>query len=179
MNYRTAVVDDVDKLAAFAAVKFVEAYRDQTPMSQLTTYADENLSAACIRQEIADPFARLFVAEDEGELTGYALLKLESTPECELSAEKPAQLQRIYVDPLWQGRGVARELLGRCLAEARASGCDCLWLSVWDANPRAIRFYLKSGFQIIGEQPFILGDDVQRDFVMAQGKGVWGTGRRG
>ena len=167
MHYRAARIDDAGALAAFAADKFIEAYDGMCAMSDLEMYAAANFTPDLLRAEISDACSRFVLAEHEDVLAGYGLVRLDSAPECELAARKPAQLQRIYVDPRWQGRGIARELLGRCVAEARAADCDMVWLSVWDANARAIRFYGKSGFQVVGEQPFVLGAETQRDFVMA------------
>jgi diamine N-acetyltransferase len=55
-----------------------------------------------------------------------------------------------------------------CVEQARAWGCDALWLAVWERNPRAIAFYEKSGFRKVGRQTFLLGHDVQHDDVMEQ-----------
>jgi ribosomal protein S18 acetylase RimI-like enzyme len=46
-----------------------------------------------------------------------------------------------------------------------------VWLDVWERNTRAIEFYEKQGFTIVGEQDFVLGSDVQRDLLMARGAG--------
>jgi len=43
-----------------------------------------------------------------------------------------------------------------------------LWLGVWERNARAIAFYRKQGFEVVGEQEFMLGADRQRDLVMAR-----------
>jgi ribosomal protein S18 acetylase RimI-like enzyme len=43
-----------------------------------------------------------------------------------------------------------------------------VWLGVWEHNPRAIAFYKKYGFISVGEHPFPLGGDLQRDIVMAK-----------
>ena len=165
--YRDARSDDAARVASFAAEKFIEAYRDKSPIEMLVGYAQHNFSEQNVRAEIDAHDTRFIVAHDEDELAAYAIVRYNSFPDCEIAASAPAELQRIYVDPRWQGTGVARELIGRCTAGARAAGSDVVWLSVWVENPRAIRFYLKSGFQIIGEQPFLIGDEVQRDFVMA------------
>ena len=164
--YRDARSDDAARVATFAADKFIEAYRDQSPIDMLVGYAQDNFTEQKVRAEIDADETSFLLAHDQDELAAYALLRYNSFPDCEIAASAPAHLQRIYVDPRWQGTGVARELIGRCTAGARVAGCDLVWLSVWDQNPRAIRFYLKSGFQIIGEQPFLIGDEVQRDFVM-------------
>jgi ribosomal protein S18 acetylase RimI-like enzyme len=167
LAYRDARFEDAQALAVFGAEKFVEAYRDQSPVDILTTFATERFTVARLREEIGSEDVRFFVAEEADAIVAYALVRYDSFPGCAIEAERPAQIERIYVDPKWQGRGVARELVGRCVADARAAGCDAVWLAVWDSNPRAIRFYLKTGFVVVGEQPFVLGDEVQRDFVMA------------
>jgi diamine N-acetyltransferase len=54
------------------------------------------------------------------------------------------------------------------VTRARGVGAAALWLGVWEHNPRAIRFYEKHGFTTVGEQPFVLGKDPQRDLVMVR-----------
>jgi ribosomal protein S18 acetylase RimI-like enzyme len=67
-----------------------------------------------------------------------------------------------------QGRGASVILLEQCLAQARDWGCDVIWLAVWENNPRAMRFYEKNGFRVVGKTLFRLGGDIQHDFVMAR-----------
>jgi ribosomal protein S18 acetylase RimI-like enzyme len=43
---------------------------------------------------------------------------------------------------------------------------QALWLGVWEKNERAINFYHRWGFEKFGEHDFILGDDVQTDWLM-------------
>jgi ribosomal protein S18 acetylase RimI-like enzyme len=45
--------------------------------------------------------------------------------------------------------------------------CDCLWLGVWEHNPRAITFYRKFGLEVVGTHAFMLGLDRQRDLIMS------------
>jgi ribosomal protein S18 acetylase RimI-like enzyme len=54
------------------------------------------------------------------------------------------------------------------MAEFNARGSGVAWLGVWEHNPRAITFYGKLGFVACGEQVFPLGNDPQRDIVMAR-----------
>jgi len=54
------------------------------------------------------------------------------------------------------------------LDTAVAGGADVAWLGVWEQNPRAISFYAKSGFAVVGDHVFVLGKDPQRDLVLAK-----------
>jgi ribosomal protein S18 acetylase RimI-like enzyme len=85
------------------------------------------------------------------------------------AAPRRAELHRIYVSSEWQGRGVAQSLMQNALDTAASAGSDLLWLGVWEHNRKAIAFYRKFGFEILGDQPFMLGEDRQRDLIMAVG----------
>ena len=49
---------------------------------------------------------------------------------------------------------------------AISRGKQVVWLGVWEKNERAIRFYHQWGFEKFDETDFLLGDDVQRDWLM-------------
>jgi ribosomal protein S18 acetylase RimI-like enzyme len=51
---------------------------------------------------------------------------------------------------------------------AQQLGARTLWLGVWERNPRALAFYRKSGFQDVGTQSFMVGEDRQTDRVMTR-----------
>jgi ribosomal protein S18 acetylase RimI-like enzyme len=100
-------------------------------------------------------------------LVAYGQPRWASPPSC-VAAAKPAEIQRLYVDTPWHGKGVANALMASLLDTAAAGGADVTWLGVWEKNPRAISFYAKSGFEVVGEHVFVLGTDPQRDLVLAK-----------
>ena len=53
------------------------------------------------------------------------------------------------------------------LETAGREGCDCLWLGVWEHNPKAMTFYRKFGLEVVGTHAFMLGQDRQRDLIMS------------
>lgn len=75
--------------------------------------------------------------------------------------------KRIYVDQRWQGRHIAPELLARVEATALKHKCDVIWLAVWEINNRAIAFYQKHGFRVVGRMGF-MGSEELTDYVMAK-----------
>jgi GNAT superfamily N-acetyltransferase len=74
-------------------------------------------------------------------------------------------LQQIYVLTPWHGRGVAERLMRWALANARADGAPEIYLTVFDHNARAKRFYSRHGFIEVGHCTFTLGDIVDDDRV--------------
>jgi ribosomal protein S18 acetylase RimI-like enzyme len=60
-------------------------------------------------------------------------------------------LGRLSVLPGWQGRGIARILIGAVEGRARALGAPAIQLAVRVALPQLIATYKRHGFQIISE----------------------------
>ena len=63
------------------------------------------------------------------------------------------EIARLYAGQHWIGAGIGALLMQRCLVEARR-GPRTIWLGVWERNVRAIGFYQRWHFSIVGSQPF-------------------------
>jgi ribosomal protein S18 acetylase RimI-like enzyme len=65
----------------------------------------------------------------------------------------------------WQGAGVAPALMEWALARARARGAPELYLTVFDHNHRAKRFYARYGFGESGRCTFRMGSRIDDDRI--------------
>jgi ribosomal protein S18 acetylase RimI-like enzyme len=165
---RRASVADASLLAGLAARLFEQTFGDANEPENMRDYLSTAFSTDAQTAELADSERATFVATDDtGNAIGYAMLR-RGNRAGGVVAERPVELQRIYVDKHWHGRRVGDALMARCSEQARAWTCDVLWLGVWQENPHAIAFYGRLGFATVGEQTFMLGRDLQYDFVMAR-----------
>ncbi|MGH7619267.1 MAG: GNAT family N-acetyltransferase [Gemmatimonadaceae bacterium] len=165
---RKAEPRDAAALAELAARLFKQAFGAQNTDEDMRAYLADAFSPEIQHAELSDPERVVWIAEDSlGAAVGYVMLERGGTA-AGVVGERPAELQRIYADRDWHGRGVGAALVAACFDQARAWSCDVLWLAVWEANARAIRFYEKSGFRAVGRKTFLLGSDVQFDLVMAR-----------
>jgi len=162
---RCAMSDDAESVAAFAATVFPLGGPAGADPLDLARYIATELNPQCFRSLIENPNAILFVAEMAGHLGGCVLV-LRSSPHPQIEGVAPAELQRFYVTPAHHGRGVADELMRQALASLGRDRLAVLWLSVYSENPRAIAFYKKWGFHIVGTQEVLVGADRQKDFLM-------------
>lgn len=70
---------------------------------------------------------------------------------CAVRTVKPElELLKIGVDPERQGEGIGTGLLNEALKAAVAVGCLECFLEVRWSNDRAISFYIKEGFEMVG-----------------------------
>jgi len=165
---RRARAGDAKLLAEIAARLFEDTFGPDNDPDDMRAYLAGAFSAEKQLAELADKDRAVWIALDpSGRPIGYASLR-RGTRTNGIVAERPAEVQRIYADRSWHGRGTGGALMSACMKQARAWGCDVIWLAVWERNPRAIAFYEKTGFRKVGRQTFVLGRDLQYDDVMAQ-----------
>ena len=114
--------------------------------------------------DLGNPGVHWRVAMEGRRPIGYAKLSALKAP-----APQPLpgamELQQIYVLREWQGRGVADQLMEWALESARHAGAPEIYLTVFDHNTRAKRFYGRYGFAEVGRCTFTLGERVDDDRV--------------
>lgn len=164
---RPAGPADAELLAELALRTFNDAFAGH-PLNRpedMAAYTAAAFAPARVRAELADPAVLYLLADVGGEVAGYAQLRF-GPAEPGVTADRPAELGRLYAEQRFLGRGVGPALLTACLAEAARRACDVLWLGVWEHNPRAQAFYRKWGFEFVGSHTFLLGSDPQTDLLM-------------
>jgi ribosomal protein S18 acetylase RimI-like enzyme len=165
ITIRPAIKSDSVALAAIAERTFRETFAAANSEENMDLHCAQSFRTEIQSREISDPQLLTFLAEVAGNLVGFAQLRLAHATNG-VPGVRPAEVHRIYVASEWHGRGVARDLMRTVFAAAARAGADCIWLGVWEHNPRAIAFYRKLGFRIVGDHPFMLGQDRQRDLIL-------------
>lgn len=166
VHVRRGLPDDAVALSAIAESTFRETFGATNSTADMQAYCVNSFNSEIQRQELADPNMFTLLAESNGRLVGFAQIKFHSTKQC-VAAQRPSELYRIYVIGECQGQGLAQQLMHEVIELVHQNSSDRLWLGVWEHNPKAIRFYQKYGFQVVGEHRFQLGNDAQRDLIMA------------
>ncbi len=133
--------------------------------ADIADYVSSAFTPCQIERELADSKTVFLLAEDSEGPIGFAKLRNGPVPDCVLGW-KPVELERLYVDKTWFGRGVAALLMAAVLSEADSRDHQSVWLGVWEHNLRARAFYKKYGFEVVGTKDFFLGDDRQTDLIM-------------
>ena len=88
---------------------------------------------------------------------GYAVLCPPDFP-AGMARESDIELRRIYTLGVAHGTGLGPALMDAAVAEARGRGHARLLLGVHPDNARARRFYERTGFVVIGERSFTVGE---------------------
>ena len=167
---RAAGPADVAELAEVAAATFVLACPPGTPPASISAFIAAHLSAANFASYLSDPARDIRVAVRDGRIAGYTMLVFgePNSPDvvAALTARPTVELSKVYLLADHHGAGLADTLMTATLDVARARGAAGVWLGVHDQNLRAIRFYTRNGFAIVGAKTFQVGDQIDDDHVM-------------
>ena len=165
MHIRLATEEDAELIADLSRSTFYETFAAHNIPENMEKFMNEQFKKEKLVAEVYDPWNIFILAYDDNEIAGYAKMRSgfnpgpsENLPEIEI--------QRIYSVTKKLGKGVGKLLMQHCLEIAKERNNNTIWLGVWEHNKRAIDFYTKWGFVKFGEHEFILGDDVQTDWLM-------------
>jgi ribosomal protein S18 acetylase RimI-like enzyme len=164
---RRAELIDAEQLATLAERTFRATFGHSNSRENMDAHCANAYGEVIQASEIANPEIETFLCDDGAELVGYAQLRWGSAPPC-VPGTKRAEIQRIYVDQRWHGKGIAQALMSQMLTAAMRGSADHIWLGVWENNLRAITFYRKYGFNKVGHHVFQLGDDSQHDWILCR-----------
>lgn len=163
ITYRDAVESDAAPIAAFARETWLATFGHLPyPSDDLRSYLTAKYGEAVQRAEIADANVRYRLALRDGAIVGYCMMGPLDMP---VDDARGLELYRLYVDESVKGAGVATELMEDCLAWARGKDATAVYLSVWEENHRAQRFYRRHGFQDHSEWSFMVGTYADRDLI--------------
>ena len=127
-----------------------------TPHEDLESYLKENFTCEKLLAYLGVKSAAALILEKTEQAIGYALLYPGQAPN-RLVPPPSIQLERLYILEEWTGHRLGDVLMARCLEYVRHSGFVSIWLTVWENNGRAIRFYERWGFQKVEVYDFVIG----------------------
>lgn len=168
LKIRICTAEDAELLSEIGSETFWDTYGESPILNKndISAYVKRAYDPERLRTELIDEGFRYLIAVADDETAGYARLKIGSPIE-NVESERPLEISRIYIRRKFQGCGMGKELIGRCIEEAERFLCDAVWLGVWQYNEKAIGFYERMGFKSSGTMEFDLAGNLQTDIVMA------------
>jgi len=178
VSIRAAGAADAGALADLAAATFALACPPHTSAHAIASFLRDVLAERNFDEYLADPNRVLLVAvaeaedvaENETTMVGYTMLVFGEPTDADADAavgiRPTVELSKFYLRAESHGRGAAGTLMAATLDAARGRGAAGTWLGVNQLNARAVRFYEKNGFTVVGAKRFLVGGAFENDFVL-------------
>jgi GNAT superfamily N-acetyltransferase len=165
VTIREAGVADAVLIADLSRQTFDETFAAQNTKADMNMFLAEQFTRGRLILEVGKPHLYFFLAYVANEVAGYLKLS-DKTPPAVISCTNALEIARIYVVQSYVGKGVGKALIEKSIEIAGNLGKKTLYLGVWEKNKKAIDFYTAWGFTKCGEQDFLLGEDLQKDWLM-------------
>jgi len=162
---REATIEDAWLIANISHQTFYETFAAHNSKQDMDKFLNEQFTKGRLMMEVGAQGNTFLLAYSGVDVAGYVKIRDEKKP-LGLGQVDALEIARIYAMTSQIGKGVGSILMQSCIDIAKQRNKDWLWLGVWEKNQRAIDFYTKWGFEKFDETDFLLGDDIQRDWLM-------------
>jgi diamine N-acetyltransferase len=167
MNFkiRHATKEDAELIADISRQTFYETFAADNTKENMDKFLKEQFTKGRLMLEVGALGNTFLIAYYNGGVAGYVKLR-ESRPPKSLGNTNALEIARIYALKHMIGKGTGKILMQSGIEIAKEKNKEVVWLGVWEKNQRAIDFYTRWGFEKFDETDFLLGNDVQRDWLM-------------
>ena len=162
ITIRYAVPADAELIADMSRTSFNETFAKDNTKEDMDIFMSEQFSKEELMKEVELSEGIFMLAYIDGEPVGYARLRVKNN----LAHEQAIEIARIYALDKAIGKGVGKALMLECISKANELQMKSIWLGVWEKNERALAFYERWGFERFGEHQFLLGTDLQTDWLL-------------
>ena len=162
---RYATNEDADLIADLSRRTFHETFGYVNTKENMDKFMTGPFTREKLIQEVTEPGNTFLLAFDKDIPVGYVRMR-EGKKFPEFHDKDSIEIARIYSVNSYIGTGVGQQLMRQCIFIAKELKKEIIWLGVWEKNSRAISFYTKWGFEKFAEHDFLLGDDLQKDWLM-------------
>ena len=168
IDIRLATLADAPALAAFSEESFMHTFGHLYPPEDKDFFRAERFSLTRTQADLTEAGRTIELALLGAELVGFLDYGPMGLP-YEPGEPAALELYRLYIAQAQKGAGLARRLMERVLAWAKAAGAPALYLGVWAGNERALAFYRKFGFEVVGSYYFKVGNTLDDERIMRLG----------
>ena len=148
-----AGVEDATLLSHLGTQTFRESHGHSAAEEDIEGYIERRLSPDALALELGDPANHFYICLIDGMPAGYVKL----IPDCghpELERVHITKLERLYILRDYYGSGIGQRLLDQAIECSKSLDQSGMWLYAWTENHRAVAFYVRNGFRIVGHYDF-------------------------
>ena len=145
-------------LSEIAIKTFISSHGASASVIDIQAYIKEKYTVQQFENELNNPANLYYFICLNDQIAGFSKMVL-NVPFNEMNENNFAKLERLYLLEEFYDKKLGNALFQFNCDLAKQHSQKGIWLFVWTGNHRAIRFYDKAGFKIIGSHNFKISED--------------------
>lgn len=150
---RQANISDIELLLEIGVKTFIESHGHSAPQQDISDYVNTKFTKQAIQKEVEDSTSVFYIITSNQITAGYSKIIFNNSNN-NVAEKNIAKLERLYVLKEFYGLKIGKTLFEHNIAIAKENNQAGIWLNVWVENHRAIQFYQKAGFILVGHIDF-------------------------
>ncbi|MBK9248556.1 MAG: GNAT family N-acetyltransferase [Ignavibacteria bacterium] len=169
INIRKATLKDAKNLAVLLQQVWIATYATVGIREEFSDYVLSAFTPDKVLQTLQNKSTYMYVAVKEHHIIGCVEINVQNEPPIE--GFNGAEISVLYLLECFTRQGIGSALLNHAVSECIAMGYDCVWLTVFHENERALRFYHTHHFLERGNTFFEMNGNryenriLQREFL--------------
>jgi len=136
-------------LAGLSKLTFHESHGHSAAEEDINNFVLEKYNADTLKTELKDEKNVFHLLYYNNKIAGFSKI-IYNFPDANCNIDNITKLERIYLLKEFYGLNLGQQLLEFNISLIKENKQAGVWLFVWTENQRAINFYLKNGFRVIG-----------------------------
>jgi ribosomal protein S18 acetylase RimI-like enzyme len=157
VHIRKATIEDIASIEEIGSTTFLETYLVNTPKAAVETFIEKAFDSDTLAEELRNPNIHYYFIYHNDALAGYSKI-IFNAPNINIDNQQITKLDRLYVLKEYHGKNIGKQLFQQTIEVSKKEQQNGLWLYVWIENKRAINFYKKNNFKVVGQFDFILSE---------------------
>jgi ribosomal protein S18 acetylase RimI-like enzyme len=150
IQIRKATINDIKLLISIGKTTFMDAHLISGEEAELVAYLNKSYHPDKLSEELKDPSSLFHIVYYDAEPAGFSKIVIDT--------DNPlfTKLERIYIYKSFYDKKIGLKLLNFNIELSKKLNQKGMWLYVWTENHRAVNFYKKMSFEVIGQYDFKL-----------------------
>ena len=153
-----AAKKDFQILSEIAEVTFIESHGRSASAEDIQKYISEKYHEDIFKDELSDPKNIYHIIYYGNNPAGYSKIIFDA-PYAESEIKNITKLERIYLLREYYDLQLGSALFQFNIDLSKSNDQMGMWLYVWKENQRALNFYKKHGFVVIGSYDFKISEN--------------------
>ena len=152
-----ASLEDIPILVEIGKLTFNVSHGSSASESDINNYLAKTYAVDVFKAELSDPKNIYHIIFHNNMAAGYSKIILNAT-HSNIQLENATKLQRLYILKEFYDLKLGYQLYNFNIEYSKKHNQLGMWLFVWIENARALNFYNKAGFNVIGKHNFKISE---------------------
>jgi len=148
-----AEINHAALIAEIGEKTFWESHGLSASKSDINAFVSKTYTKEIIVQQLENQNNLYYLIYYNTKIAGFSKIEL-NTPNSNILSKNVTKLDRFYLLKAFYGQKLGLKLFDFNVALSKKKQQKGIWLAVWVENKRAIKFYQKAGFKIVGKYDF-------------------------